>query len=62
MISVFVKFSHDESYIWILMSRGTDAFLIKSFPAVVQASQVLSFIKIDFMCVSDSDDMCVDFT
>jgi hypothetical protein len=34
----------DEVFGWMLMSRGTDAFLIESCPAVVQTL----YIKTDF--------------
>jgi hypothetical protein len=43
-------------------SRVIDAFLIKSYPAVVQVSPVLSIIKTDFKCMPDKDDLYADFT
>jgi hypothetical protein len=42
-------------------SYGIDDFLIESCPAEVQALQVLSIIKTDFKCMSDRDDLYVDF-
>jgi hypothetical protein len=42
-------------------SCGTDAFLVQSCPAVVQALYLLS-LKLTFKCISDIDDMDIDLT
>jgi hypothetical protein len=41
---------------------GIDGFIIKPCPAVVQSSQVLYIIKTYIKCISNRDDLYVDFT
>jgi hypothetical protein len=44
-------------------SCGINSFLIKSCPTVVQALYFLSLkLKLTFKCMSDRDDLYIDFT